>query len=160
MTLESRPGVEGPRRLLGWLGYVGYRRAPSSIPRFEIFIGHPHCHGQEMPRAPLRVALAGLGAVGLPVADVLLNNGIPGMTLSAAAASSPERAAARLQQLASSAGSVQCVPVAEACVGRSNAAPLLQRLVTAQLPGRRHPLPHDAFTSALIVGHSLLITPT
>ncbi|EOD11111.1 hypothetical protein EMIHUDRAFT_214930 [Emiliania huxleyi CCMP1516] len=36
-------------------------------------------------RAPtqVRVALAGLGAIGLPVAEVLLANGIPGLSLAA-----------------------------------------------------------------------------
>ena len=60
----------------------------------------------------LRVALAGLGAVGLPVAEVLLSGGIPGMSLVAVSSSSKSSATAKLANLVGG-DSVACVPLAE-----------------------------------------------
>lgn len=54
-----------------------------------------------MARAqPLRVALAGLGAVGLPVADILLRGGLPGLKLVAVSASSAASARQKLASIA------------------------------------------------------------
>ena len=66
-----------------------------------------------MKARALRVALAGLGAVNLPVADVLLKGGIPGMTLTAVSASSPTSAQSKLAELDAETAAVSCVPVEE-----------------------------------------------
>ena len=55
----------------------------------------------------MRVAVAGLGAVGLPVAQLLATGGIKGMTLAAVSASSPASAASKLS------ADVPCLPLAE-----------------------------------------------
>jgi aspartate dehydrogenase len=60
----------------------------------------------------IRVAIAGLGAVGLPVADTLLKGGISGMQLAAVSASSATSAAAKLQRLGSTT-QVPCLPATE-----------------------------------------------
>jgi aspartate dehydrogenase len=49
-------------------------------------------------RPPLRIAIAGLGAIGFKLAQAL-DAGIPGLTLTAVAASDPERAKAKIAGL-------------------------------------------------------------
>ena len=62
----------------------------------------------------LRVALAGLGAVGLPVAELLLLNGIPGMKLTAVCASSERSAASKLAGLeGGQSHNVLCLPASK-----------------------------------------------
>src|SRR2546425_12321825 len=51
------------------------------------------------PKAALRIAIAGLGAIGLKVAEAL-DRGIPGCTLAAVSANDRGKAAARLAPLA------------------------------------------------------------
>tara|TARA_B110001452_G_C15171209_1_gene407094 strand:+ start:37 stop:870 length:834 start_codon:yes stop_codon:yes gene_type:complete len=58
----------------------------------------------------LRVAVAGLGAVGLPVATALARGGLPGLRLAAVSASDLARAATRLQQIDHPAAYVPIVP--------------------------------------------------
>ena len=62
----------------------------------------------------LRVAVAGLGAVGLPVAQVLLAGGIPGMQLAAVSASSAASAASKLSRFGAP-DVVPCLPVEQLC---------------------------------------------
>src|SRR3954462_7465229 len=50
-------------------------------------------------KAPLRIAVAGLGAIGLKVAEAL-DRGIPGCVLAAVSANDRDRAAKRLAHLA------------------------------------------------------------
>src|SRR4051794_12411891 len=52
----------------------------------------------QRPKAPLRVALAGLGAIGLKVAEAL-DRGIPGCVLAAVSANDRDKAAKRLAHL-------------------------------------------------------------
>ena len=52
----------------------------------------------QRPKAPLRVAVAGLGAIGLKVAEAL-DRGIPGCVLAAVSANDRDRAAKRLAHL-------------------------------------------------------------
>jgi len=66
-----------------------------------------------MNKPMVRVALAGLGAVNLPVANILLQGGLPGMTLAAVSASSKESAASKLAQCSTAVELPPCVPVEE-----------------------------------------------
>jgi aspartate dehydrogenase len=59
-------------------------------------------------RTRLTVAVAGLGAVGLPVAEALLQGRLQGLQLSAVSASSPQSAASKLAHLGSHP--VPCLP--------------------------------------------------
>ena len=61
----------------------------------------------------LRVAVAGLGAVGLPVAELLLRGGIPGMRLTAVSASSESSAASKLAGLGGDKTDVLCLPASQ-----------------------------------------------
>ena len=60
-------------------------------------------------KAPLRVAVAGLGAIGLKVAEAL-DRGIPGCVLAAVSANDRRKAAARLAHLG---GPPPVVPISE-----------------------------------------------
>ena len=66
-----------------------------------------------MASAVVRVALAGLGSVGLPTAEALLSGKIPGMRLTAVSASTPDSALQKLASIGSPSSGVTACPVGE-----------------------------------------------